>query len=109
MSPTLIALDRFRFPAVWAGIVFSCAAAWGQTHTATVRGTVTDGSGAVVSNVAVLLTNVDQRRKWATQTGDTGEYVLAQIPPGTYNLTVEAPGFKRYERGALTLQVAQTA
>src|SRR5438045_2833203 len=98
MSHPLMVLCRFRFAAVWAGIVFSCAAAWGQTHTATVRGTVTDGSGALVRDVAVSVTNVDQRRTWATRTGDTGEYVLAQIPPGNYNLTLEAPGFKTYQR-----------
>ena len=109
MSTSFVALYRYRFPAAWAGIVFSCAAMWGQTHTATVRGTVTDASGAVVRDVAVSLTNVDQRRKWVATTGDTGEYVLVQIPPGNYKLRLEARSFKTHERVGLTLQVAQTA
>src|SRR5262249_28849629 len=41
-------------------------------------------------------------------TGDGGEYVLVQIPPGNYRLTVQAPGFKKYNREGLVLQVAQT-
>ena len=89
--------------------IFFCCAAWSQTHTATVRGLVRDGSAAVVENAAVSLANVDQQRHWDARTGETGEYVLLQIPPGNYKLVVEAPGFKKYERHGLILQVAQTA
>src|SRR5215471_19071156 len=108
MSQPLFAQYRFQLPVVCAGIVFSCAASWGQTHTATVRGTVTDGSGGIVRGAAVSLTNVDQRRQWSTRTGDAGEYVLVQIPPGNYKLTLEARGFKKHERDGLAFQVAQT-
>src|SRR5215471_8262195 len=109
MSNLLMARTRFQLPALWAAIVVSFSSAWGQTHTATVRGTVTDASGALVKDVKVSLTNVDQRRQWATLTGETGEYVLVQIPPGNYKLTLEAHGFKRHERDGLVLEVAQTA
>ncbi len=91
------------------GILLGCAAAWGQTHTVTVRGLVKDGSGAVVSNAIVSVTNVNQARHWDTRTGDAGEYVVVQIPPGEYALAVSAAGFKNYERKGLVLQVAQTA
>src|SRR5215510_7052099 len=92
----------------WLGILLGCAAVWGQTHTATVRGIVKDGSGAPVQSAAVSLTNVDQQRSWDSRTSETGEYVLTQIPPGAYALTIEAEGFKKYERDGLVLQVAQT-
>jgi hypothetical protein len=94
---------------VWTGILLGCAIGWGQTHTVTVRGIVKDRSGAVVRNAAVAATNVDQARHWDTQTGESGEYVLVQIPPGNYSLSVAAVGFKKYERTGLVLQVAQTA
>jgi hypothetical protein len=90
-------------------MILGCAAGWGQTHTVTVRGIVKDGSGGVVRNAAVSLTNVDQARHWDTRTADEGEYVLVQIPPGNYALTVALAGFKTYERKGLVLQVAQTA
>ncbi|MBZ5624220.1 MAG: TonB-dependent receptor [Acidobacteriia bacterium] len=80
-----------------------------KTHTVTVRGIVRDGSGGVVRNAAVSVTNIDQARHWDTRTGDAGEYVLVQIPPGNYTLAVAAQGFKKYDRRGLVLQVAQTA
>ena len=80
-----------------------------QTQFASVRGQVEDGSGAVVPNAALTLTNVDQNRSWSTTTNEAGAYVFQQIPPGNYKLQVEAQGFKRLTREGLTLQVAQIA
>jgi hypothetical protein len=74
-----------------------------------VWGLVKDGSGAVVANAAVVFSNVDQQRDWKTRTESDGEYVLVQVPPGNYGLSVEAPGFRRYQRRGLILEVAQTA
>src|SRR5579871_3540796 len=81
----------------------------GQTQTATLRGVVTDRSSAVVPNATVILTNVDQNRSWRVTSNTDGDYVFVQIPPGNYGLTVEAKGFKKYERTGLTLEVAQVA
>ena len=90
-------------------LLVACAAASAQTHTVTVRGLVRDRSQAVIERAVVALTNVDQGRNWRTLTGAGGEYVIVQVPPGAYGLTVEAPGFKKYERRGLVLEVAQTA
>src|SRR5436305_1448790 len=95
--------------ALFTVLFLGCAAGWAQTHTATVRGTVQDASGGVIRNAAVSLFNIDQRRTWDTHSGRTGEYVLVQIPAGNYELSVEAPGFMKYRREGLALQVAQTA
>ena len=86
-----------------------CAAVFGQTQTATVRGIVTDRSSAVIPNATVTLTNVDQNRTWRTTSNAEGDYVIVQIPPGNYELTAEATGFKRYQRSGLILEVAQVA
>jgi hypothetical protein len=80
-----------------------------QTQTATLRGTVQDKSGAVVPAAAVTLTNTDQGRSWNSSTNEEGVCIFVQIPPGKYSLAVEANGFKRYQRTALTLEVAQVA
>src|SRR5437764_5878206 len=86
-------------------VVAGMAAA--QTYTATVRGVVTDASGAVVAGAAVTLHNIEQNRSWTYATNPNGEYVLVQVPPGSYSLTVKAAGFKTYQRTGLTLEVAQ--
>ncbi len=81
--------------------------AFGQTQSATVRGSVADSTGAVVPNAELVLTNVDQNRPYRTASNDAGEYVFVQIPPGRYLLAVEAKGFKKFERNVFTLEVAQ--
>ena len=90
-------------------ILATYAAAFAQTQTVTVRGLIRDVGGGVVEHALVVLTNVDQQRDWKVRSGPSGEYVLVQIPPGNYSLTVEATGFKTHERKGLILQVAQTA
>ncbi|MBI3679204.1 MAG: TonB-dependent receptor [Acidobacteria bacterium] len=91
---------------VW---LFSLGTLYGQTQTATVRGLVTDRSNAVVPGASVILTNVDQNRSWRVNTNAEGEYVLVQIPPGPYSLSVEAKGFKKYQHTGMILEVAQVA
>src|SRR5437879_5187453 len=80
-----------------------------QTYTATVRGVVTDASGAVVAGATVTLHNLEQNRPYTFTTNQAGEYVLVQIPPGSYSLSVKATGFKAHQRTGLTLEVAQVA
>ena len=89
-------------------LVFA-AALPGQTQTATVRGTVTDHSGAMIPGAQVILTNTEQNRSWTASTNDEGAYIFVQIPPGKYTLSVEAKGFKKYEHSSITLEVAQIA
>lgn len=87
----------------------SNSAAGAQTHTATVRGLVTDKSGSVIVGATVTLTNTDQNRTWAFTTNSVGEYLFLQVPPGNYTLAVEQSGFKRYAQSNLVFQVAQVA
>src|SRR5690348_4405257 len=82
-------------------------AAAAQTYTATVRGVVTDASGAVVGGATVTLHNVEQNRPYSFTSNQAGEYVIVQLPPGSYTLTAKAAGFKAYQRTGLTLEVAQ--
>ena len=82
---------------------------WGQTYTASLRGTVTDSSKAVIPAATVTATEVNRDVKHTTQTDSTGRYVLTTLPPGSYVLTVEAPGFKTFTQPAFTLVVQQQA
>jgi hypothetical protein len=77
---------------------------WGQATTS-IRGTVTDPSGSVVSDASVVLTNNESKTERTATTGVQGGYQFLFVPPGTYNLSVTAQGFKRYEQTGLELLV----
>ena len=78
-----------------------------QTGNGVVRGTVTDASAAVVVGAKVKLTNTDTNVAWDTTSSEAGIYYAGPVPPGSYVLTVETPGFKRWS-GTLQVQVGQT-
>src|SRR5262249_22782605 len=80
-----------------------------QTYTASIRGAVTDSSKAVVPAAVVTVTDVDRNVPYATKADSAGRYVLPTLPPGTYTLTVEAPGFSKYTQPAFSLAVQQQA
>ena len=61
---------------------------------ATIVGTVTDPSGAVIPNVAVTVTNANTGAVRALATNDAGQYVVPGLLIGKYDLKAQAPGFK---------------
>jgi len=69
--------------------------ALGQTGTSSVRGTVTDPTGKLVSGANVTLTNTETNTARTQTTSDSGNYVFELVPPGPYRLEVEAAGFKK--------------
>src|SRR5262245_4179805 len=80
-----------------------------QITTTTMVGTVSDNSGAVVANAHVTATNTATNLRRTVSTTDQGEYRIEFLPVGEYQVTVEAPGFKKFVRNGVTLEVAQTA
>ncbi|CDM64869.1 TonB-dependent receptor [Pyrinomonas methylaliphatogenes] len=76
--------------------VLSSAVGWGQGTTSRVTGTVLDPSGAAVPNATVTLINEATNVSFTTQTTDTGTYVFDSVQVGTYTVTVEKPGFKKF-------------
>ena len=82
--------------------------AYAQTGRSTVKGTVKDPQGNVVSGATVTLTNAE-RSFSRNQTTDNGTYIFASIPPGTYRLEVEATGFKKVAVGEVVAPVDSTA
>src|SRR6266545_66392 len=82
---------------------------WCQSYTATVRGHVTDTSGASVPGARVVITEAQRGVEHATFTDGLGRYVLTALPPGEHTFTVEAGGFKKYSRGPFPLAVQEQA
>ena len=67
---------------------------YGQSGNSTVRGTVRDPNGNLVSGANVTLTNPERNFTRTQTTNEDGAYVFTGIPPGTYKLEVSAQGFK---------------
>jgi hypothetical protein len=77
--------------------------------TASITGTVTDPSGAAIASAQVTLSNAEHGINRTTKTNGSGDYLVSVLPPGTYNLIIEGPGFKKYEAKGIILRVAQNA
>jgi len=77
--------------------------------TSTMVGTVQDPTGASISGANIAVANTSRGINRTTTTNAAGEWAVAALPPGTYNLSVIAPGFKKYEVRGVVLQVAQKA
>lgn len=93
---------------LWIFVVLTSLAmsvsAWGQATTS-LRGVVSDPSGAVVPNARVTITNDATNVARTTQTTSAGIYEFVAVLPGTYKLTVEAQGFRSYSQTGVPLQV----
>ncbi|HJT69309.1 MAG TPA: carboxypeptidase-like regulatory domain-containing protein [Terriglobales bacterium] len=76
-----------------------------QTATTSLRGTVTDPKGALVSGATVTLNNASTGFVRTTKTADDGVYQFLQVPPATYTLTIEAGGFATVKQDQVALQV----
>ena len=76
-------------------LLFSAASAFSQMNTGEIDGIVRDPTGAVVPDATVTAVEAGTQLKYTTKTNASGEYLLAQLPVGQYNLTVNAQGFKQ--------------
>jgi hypothetical protein len=80
----------------------------GQAVNATLLGTVTDSSGAAVGNVKMTITETNTGIIHTSQTNESGNFVLPDLPPGTYTVLAELAGFKRASRAGVDLVVNST-
>jgi hypothetical protein len=92
--------------ALRAGFLLVCSLAglWAQTTTS-LRGTITDPQGAAVAGAVVTLTQPAVSLTRKALTSEAGEYQFLQLPPGTYEVRVEKPGFAAMSRTNLPLLV----
>ncbi|MDP8990398.1 MAG: carboxypeptidase-like regulatory domain-containing protein, partial [Acidobacteriota bacterium] len=87
-------------------LLLAAAAVCAQT-TASLRGTVTDPSGAGVPGASVTATGPAGLVRVA-QSGNDGAYAITGLPPGTYTLRIAATGFSLFEKMQLELTAART-
>src|SRR5258708_3196076 len=89
-------------------MLLSASLSLAQVSTAELSGTVADPTGAVISRARVIATNADTGVSREASSDAAGDYVMTLLPPGNYNLSVEAQGFRRL-RSRVTLEVNQRA
>jgi hypothetical protein len=89
-------------------LVSFSVAAWAQ-DTASITGTVTDPTGATIRNAQVTVNNAQQGISRTATANDSGDYLFAGLPIGSYNIAVSAAGFKKYEARGVILRVAEKA
>lgn len=82
--------------------------ALGQEVTGSLTGTVTDSTGAAVKGAMVTVTDSDKRvQVRTTTTNDEGHFSVPNLVPGNYDVTVEAPNFKKRIENRIKLDVGQ--
>ena len=77
-------------------------------QTASIRGTVQDGSGAVIGGAEVQATNSDTGQTLQTVTTLSGIYLLGNVPVGNYSVEATLEGFKRFVRDSVSVNTATT-
>ena len=89
------------------GVLLAVCLAFAQdTRTATLVGTVTDSTGAVVPGATVTVTNTETGFVSTGQTNAEGSYYIPYLASGSYELTIQAAGFKKYVRSGISARAA---
>ena len=88
--------------------LLSSAAFSQSTGTATLVGTVTDTTGAVLAGAKVTTINTGTSFISESATTAEGSYYLPNLSPGTYRLTIEVSGFKKHVREGITLRTNES-
>jgi len=101
----------FQIPCLLLLLLLSVSAAFGQaqSNAADLQGTVRDATGAVVANAGVTARNPGTNFSRSVTTNDEGFYRIINLPPGDYEVTVEATNFKKAVLPKVTVTVGQAA
>ena len=97
-----------RFLVVMATLIMAVSAR-AQLSTATLFGTVTDNTGAVIPNATITLTQIDTNLSRTLVSNGEGQYRGEFLPIGSYSAKVEAAGFKALEQKGIGLTATQNA
>ena len=86
--------------------LFTASVMFAQTFRGTILGTVTDSSGAVVGGATVKVRNTGTGQERSATTSADGSYAVAELPIGTYTVTVTQTGFKTFAATNVAVDVA---
>lgn len=89
-------------------VALLAATCFGQAERGTFNGSIVDSSGAAVVGAAVKIFNMATGVEYPAATTEAGVFRMPSLSPGTYRISVSAPGFKTSVRQNIVLSVAQT-
>ena len=89
-------------------MLLMCGIAFAQSDRGTITGTISDPAGALIPGASIEAKNSETGALYNVASTSTGNYTLAQLPIGVYQLSVSVPGFKQFVRTGITVLVAQT-
>lgn len=98
----------FRQRFAFAAFVFPCLAAAQIGGTGTIKGSVSDPSGAVIPGAAVTATHLATGVETRRETTAAGLFVIAPLPAGTYKITVAAQGFRSLTQDQIVVDALST-
>ena len=85
----------------WSTTVF------GQGLTGQLSGSITDQSGSAVPSASVQIANSATKQTRSAKPDSQGRFVFTELLPGTFVLTIDAPGFKKYEQREISVTAAE--
>jgi hypothetical protein len=97
--------SRARKQAIVVLFLFSLPLLHAQSTNASLTGRVTDPSQALIESAQVAAIRLDTNARLQTLTNGSGEYHFATLPPASYRIEVEKPGFKKLVKPDVTLHV----
>lgn len=97
-------MNRATLRLAWLAL-FAASLVSSQTFYGSLVGTVTDSSGGSMVDAKTSLTNISTGDRRSAQTDSGGNYQFVNLPPGTYKLEVEIPGFRRFLRDNVIVEV----
>ncbi len=90
-------------------VMLASAYAFSQQTTGSIRGMISDPTGAIVQNANITALQLETGLARATASDNSGNFVLLELPVGHYQLEISATGFQKYVQGGITLQVNESA
>src|SRR5690606_4900131 len=94
---------------VVAALFGAAAGLFAQSFTGQISGLVTDPSGAVIAGAQIVITDVERNTTFKAVSNETGLYLVTQLPPGTYSVTAEHAGFRKWVLDQMPLTTQQRA
>src|SRR5262245_32723836 len=80
-----------------------------QSTTGTISGIVTDSTGASVAGAKITATELATNVARSSRSASDGSYSILFLPVGAYRVEVNTPGFKKFERSGIVLEVNRNA
>lgn len=104
--PYTLRMTLTQVVSLLALLTLSGAALFAQVTTGTIFGSVRDNTGAVIPNATITVRGGEIGLTRTTTSSASGEFVVPDLPPATYSITVDAEGFKKLEAQSVILSAA---